>query len=153
MVTHHSSRDRTALNNQAGTDAALNKCFRKFSCKRMGGFPTRAMPGHNQPRANCFQLINGGWNNRLEDTAGQMQSSEQCINRIDAGEFLSVTNRIDGTRMTAAGQYDESFVPHIHHQSLIVMDERIGMPRAIDLGIVNRKSLLEVCAAMDLSCY
>ena len=82
-----------------------------------------------------------------------MQSPEQCINRIDAGEFLSVTNRIDGTSMTAAGQYDESFVPHIHHQRLIVMDERIGLPRAIDLGIVNRKSLFEVCAAMDLSCY
>ena len=61
------------------------------------------------------------------------RSPQQCIYGIDAGKFLSVTNRIDGTRMAAAGQHHESFVPHINHQRLVVMDERIGLPLAIDL--------------------
>ena len=52
------------------------------------------MPGHDQLRANCFQLINGRWNNRLEDTAGEMQSPQQCIYGIDAGKIPSVTNEL-----------------------------------------------------------
>jgi hypothetical protein len=55
--------------------------------------------------------------------------------------------------MAAAGQYHESFVPHVHHQRLVIVDERIGLPCAVDLGVMNRKSFLEVCRAMNLSCY
>ena len=33
------------------------------------------------------------------------------------------------------------------------MDQWIGLPRAVDLGVVNGKSLLEFSGAMDLSRY
>ena len=55
--------------------------------------------------------------------------------------------------MTAAGHHHEPLVSHINHQSLIIMDQWIRLPRAVDLGVMNGKPGLELGCAMDLPGY
>src|SRR5262249_28150449 len=53
--------------------------------------------------------------------------------------------------MTAAREHDQSLVFHIHHDPLVVVDQRVGPPLAVDPSIVHRETLLEVCRPSDLS--
>ena len=82
-----------------------------------------------------------------------MQPSKQCVDDIDASKVLSVTNSVDGASMTTAGQHYEPFVPDVYHQSLIIMDQRIGLPFTVNLRIMNRKPFLKLSCAVDLASH
>jgi len=80
-----------------------------------------------------------------------MQPSKKCIDDINARKVLSVTNGVDGASMATAGQHYEPFVPYVYHQSLIVMDQWIGLPFTVNLRIMRRKSLLKLGCAVNLA--
>ena len=80
-----------------------------------------------------------------------MQATEQRVDRLNPCEGPCVPQGIDRARMPAARQYHQALVTHMHHEGLVVMDERVGLPGAIDFCIVDRKALFEVRAAMDLA--
>src|SRR5688572_33421874 len=112
---------------------------------------SRAVSRHHKSWSNVLQSLQGWSNDRLENSAGQVQPSKHRVNLFDAREFLGITNGIDRARVTAAGHHDEPFFPDVHHQSLIIMDERIGLPCAVDLRIMDRKPFLEFGCTMNLA--
>jgi len=80
-----------------------------------------------------------------------MQATEQSVDRLNTCECPCVPESIDRARMTAACQHHQALITHMDHESLVVMDERIGLPGAVDFRIVYREALFEVRAAMDLA--
>jgi hypothetical protein len=82
-----------------------------------------------------------------------VQPTKQCIDDVDASKVLSVTKSVDGAGMATAGQHYEPFAPYVDHQSLIIMDQRIGPPYTVDLRIMARKAFLKLSCAVDLASH
>ena len=56
---------------------------------------SRTVAGHDEPRADCLQLLDGAGDNCLKDAAGEVQPAQQRVDPIDPAELLSVSNRVD----------------------------------------------------------
>src|SRR5262249_11353170 len=98
-----------------------------------------------------FECGDGWRNDRFKEAPREMQSTEQGVDRLNTCEGLGVPQGIDRARMPAARQYHQALITHMDHEGLVVVDERVGLPGAVDFRIVYREALFEVRAAMNLA--
>ena len=69
-----------------------------------------------------------------------------------AGQALHVSDDVDDARVAAAAEHDQTAVGDPEHKSLIVEDERVGLPRrAAGSCLVTLESRLEPCRAVDFA--
>src|SRR5262249_38446391 len=125
----HSSPSWT-LENEPSADAVRHKGLRQLTGKRMGRLPAGAMGGDDQRRVDFLQRGDGWWDERLEERAGQMKSADDGVHLLNPSQLLRVTNGFDRPRVPTAGEDHESLVLDIHHDGLVVMDQRVPLPLA-----------------------
>src|SRR5262249_56598635 len=108
----------------------------EFPGQLVGGFPSCAVPRHDEVWLEGFECSDGWGNDRFKEAACEMQATEQSVDRLNPCEGLCVSQGIDRARMPSARQHHQALVTHMDHEGLIVMDERVGLPGAVDFCIV-----------------
>lgn len=86
---------------QACANAGLDVCIRELARKLVSGLPTCAMPGDNYVWSNVDQFVDCPWDDGLEDAACQVETSNKCVNVLDAGYSLGMADNIDRSSMAA----------------------------------------------------
>jgi hypothetical protein len=64
-----------------------------------------------------------------------VHAADERMDPVDAGEPLGVPHHVARTGVTATGHDDEPLPAEVHHQGLVVTDQRIGLPPAIQKRI------------------
>ncbi len=59
--------------------------------------PTCAVAGYDDIRSYLLQLFNRLRNDFLEESAGQVKTPDECMNLLDTGNALSVSENIDNS--------------------------------------------------------
>ena len=109
----------------------------------MSGRTARAMAGHNILWLDCFQGLDGTWDDRLKQSAAKMETANDSINGLDTCQGLGMKNGVDDARVTTAGNDYQSFVTHVDDGTLIIHNQWIRFPIIIPFGIMNGKTWLE----------
>ena len=68
-----------------------------------------------------------------------------------AREPLRVPHDVDDAGVTTAGEDDEPAPGEAHHDRLVVEDQRVGLPAAVDVRLVSQEAGLERRRAIDLA--
>src|SRR5262245_40749007 len=112
--------------------------------------PADAMLRHNDIGVEFLQCLNGRRYDRLEDGTREVKSTDDCVNIVDTCHISSVLQRVHDTGMTATGQDNQAFIFHVQYHRLIVVNQWIRLPLAVDPGNLGRVSFLERCGSRDL---
>ena len=100
--------------------------------------------------ADCSSASDGVPDDRLERRAGQVETADDGVQLVHAGQALSVTADVDDARVPAAGEHDQPAPGDVGDQRLVVQDQRVRLPASAAPGLVDRESLLEAGGAVDL---
>src|SRR5260370_28631865 len=80
-----------------------------------------------------------------------MKSPQDGINLLHSCLRARMADNINDPGMSTARNHHQSLVAHMDDQSLVVIHPRVWLPGAIDLGLLNLKSLFKLRGAFNLS--
>ena len=135
---------------QTSTDAGLDVGLRELASDFVGGFPSCAMPWHHNRRSDGGQLRNGARDNGLEQPSAEVESTDEGVDDVDAGQLPDMSQDVDDTRMAATGEHNKSLVLEMADDSLVVPNPGIGFPSTVCPGLLEGKAFLEIRHALDL---
>ncbi|MCK9902545.1 MFS transporter [Frankia sp. Cpl3] len=114
--------------------------------------PAGAVGGGDEVGCQLGERADRRGNDRLEGGAAEVQPADQRVQPIDPGQPQGVPGDVDGARVPAAGQDQETAAPHVHDQRLVVEDERVVLPAgAVPPLVRGRHPAFEVRRAVDLA--
>src|SRR5262249_22108280 len=111
------------------------------------------MRWHDHFEVEFFQGRDGRWNDRLKQRAGEVKSADHRIRLLHAGQFLSLSDRINGPCVTTTGEHYQAFVFEVYNHSLIVMDVWVFLPLIVAQGIMYGKPGLKIGRTVNLSSH
>ena len=76
----------------------------------MCGSPSGAVARNHEVGSDGDEFVEGRRQDWFKEAAGEMQSSNEPVDVFDPGHRLDVTQDVDDSRVTAAGQDDETLV-------------------------------------------
>jgi len=136
----------------AGAAAALDPAVGEGGGEGVLGPPAGAVSGYEQVGCQVGERVDGGGDDRGEVGAAEVQAAEQGVQPGDAGEPLGVPDDVDGAGVAAAGHDDQSLAAQVHHQGLVVQDQRVGFPGGAGPVLVGGgHAVFEVGGAVDLA--
>src|SRR2546428_3382939 len=109
------------------------------------------MAWNDNVRRYIFQLFDGLRDNFLEDTPGQVKTSDKGVNLFDSSDSFSIPQNIDYSRMATARTHDESPPLDVANDSLIIPYPRVRFPLAVAACLLEGESLLEACHTLHLT--
>ena len=69
--------------------------------------------------------------------AGAVGRGDHRIPPVDSRELARVAHAVDDSRVAAAGHDDQASVPHMDHERLVVLDQRVRLPLPVAKGLMN----------------
>src|SRR4029079_7920187 len=117
----------------------------------MHRLPTGAMRGHEQVGLEVIEGFDRRLDDRLELRAAEMEPADDGSDRSLPGEQLRVPDYVDDPGVTASGQHHEAATRQAHHNRLVIEDQRVGLPAAVNIGFVSLEARLERRRAIDLA--
>src|SRR6188472_4335075 len=118
----------------------------------MDGAPAGAVGRNDVVGGDCGEGIAGRRDDRLEVAAAEVESADHRVEVILAGQALDVAERVDQSRVAAAGENDEPAPADFGDDRLVIEDQRVALPAAGSLGLMGgRGPALEAGRPIDLA--
>jgi hypothetical protein len=73
-----------------------------------------------------------------------VEAADHRVEGVDAGEAAGVAGDVDDAGMAAPGEHHQTGPAEVHDQSLVVEDQRVGLPAVVVVGLVEGHAGLEV---------
>ena len=127
------------------------ECLGQGRGEAMLGSPTRAVRGHQQIGCDGGEGGNGRLDDGLERRSGEMEAAEQRIQVLDTREPQRMSGDVHRTGMPTSGHHDKPPASDMHHQRLLVGNQRIRFPPPVAPGFMVGKTPLEFRGAVNLA--
>lgn len=120
---------RTELSQvEAGANAVRDECWAEPGVHRVLSPPSSAVCGDQDSGVQDGEVVEYAWNEGLEEGSVEMESAEQGVQRLVAGEPLGVAGDVDHTGVAAPGEDHQAFAPQVQDECLVVKHEGVGLP-------------------------
>src|SRR5262245_4013449 len=113
--------------------------------------PAGAMLRHNDIGVEFLQCLNSWRDDRLEDRTREVESTDDGVYATYTREISRMLQRVHDACMTATGQDNQTLIFHVDDHRLIVVNQWVRLPLAVDPGDLGRVSFLKGCGSRDLS--
>ena len=101
------------------------------------------MSGHQQLGPKFRQRLHRRADDRLEQPTGQMEPADDRVDLVNPGQLSCISSDVDHPRVTAAREDHQPLPTNVHHQRLLIQDQRVWSPLPLPQRLVNREPLLE----------
>src|SRR5207237_5656969 len=83
-----------------------------------------------------------------------METADDSVQAVAAGELLHVAQRVDHAGVATAGDYDQALSVYVRYERLVVQDQLVRPPFSGPKGLMcGSKAVLEVGSSIHLAGY